>query len=231
MQLTFLSGAPPEALARLAAYARWVDVSPEMLVMDFEETTTDVFFIMQGAVRVLVRTADGVRTQILGEFLAGDLVGEMSAIDDAPRSARVEALVRTRLCIVPAAAFLELTFTAPAVALRLLRRLTMRIRGQNRRMLEHTALPIRLRLAAELLRLSRARPDGTRSLSPPPIQEELGDRIGARRESVSRELAVLARAGLLQRKRSAYVLTDPAALQSIVEAGLSGLSEAGTHRR
>ena len=228
-QLAFLAGAPPEALARLASHARWMDVAPEMVVMDFEDTTTEVFFVLQGAVRVLVQTADGTHTQILGEFRAGDLAGEMSAIDDAPRSARVEALVRTRLCLVPAAAFLDLVFVAPPVALRLLRLLTARIRQQNRRLLEHTALPIRLRLAAELLRLSRARPDGTRSLSPPPFQEELGDRIGARRESVSRELAVLTRAGLLLRTRAAYVLTDPAALQRIVDAGLSSPTEPTLH--
>ncbi len=218
-RLAFLAGAPADALARFAAHARWIDAGPNETLVDFDDVTTDVFFVVQGSVRVLVRTADGEHTQILGDFVAGDLVGEMSAIDDAPRSARVEALVRTRLCVVPAAAFLDLAFTARSVGLRLMRLFTARIRGQNQRLLEYTVLPTRLRLAAELLRLSRPRPDGTRAVSPPPTQEEMAARVGARRETVSRELSALTRAGLLRRTRAAFVLDDPAALRAAVEAG------------
>ena len=100
------------------------------------------------------------------------------------------------------------------------RLLTARIRGQNRRLLERTALPTGLRLAAELLRLSRPRPDGTRAVSPPPTHEELAARVGARRETVSRELSALTRAGLLRRTRAAFVLEDPAALHVIARASL-----------
>ena len=218
-RLAFLAGAPPDALSRLAARARWIDAGPDEAVVDFEDATTDVFLVVQGGVRVLIRTADGEHTQILGDFAAGGIVGEMSAIDDAPRSARVEALVRTRLCVVPAAAFLDLAFAARSVGLHVMRLLTARIRAQNQRLLEHTALPTRLRLAAELLRLSRPRADGTRSVSPPPTHEELAARVGARRETVSREMSSLARAGLLRRTRAAFVLDDPAALRAAVEAG------------
>lgn len=219
-RLEFLAGVPADVLARFTAHARWIDATPEETVVDFDDATTDVFFVVQGRIRVLLRTADGERTQILGDFGAGDLVGEMSAIDDAPRSARVEALVRTRLCVVPASALLDLAFTSRSVGLRLLRLLTARIRGQNRRLLEHTALATGPRLAAELLRLSRDRPDGTRALSPPPTHEELAARIGARRETVSRELSALTRAGLLRRTRAVFVLEDPAALHVIAKASL-----------
>ena len=163
-------------------------------MVDFDDATTDVFFIVQGSVRVLLRTADGERTQILGDFTAGEVIGEMAAIDNAHRSAHVEALVSTRLCVLPAKAFLDLAFASPSVGLRVMQALTARIRGLNRRLLEHTALPIRLRLAAELLRLGRPRPDGTRAVSPPPTQEELAARVGARRETVSRELSALRQA-------------------------------------
>ena len=215
-----LAGADPGLVAGLAARARWIDATPEQIVLDFEDRTTDVYLILQGNVRVLVRSADGERTQILGDFGPGELVGEMSAIDDTPRSAMVEALVRTRLCALPAASFLDAAFSSRLVGLRLLRLLTARVREQNGRLFEHAALPTRLRLAAELLRLARPRPDGTRALSPPPTQEELAARIGTRRETVSRELATLARAGMLARTRGALVLSDPAALQGMVDGGL-----------
>ncbi len=217
---SFLAGSSDAVLNKLAGQVRWIDAAPDQTIAEFEDETTDVFLILQGNVRVLVRTADGKRTQILGDFATGDLVGEMSAIDNAPRSARIEALVRTRLCVVPAAVFLATVFASPSVSHRLMRLLAARIRGLNRRLLEVTALPIRLRLAAELLRLSRPRPDGSRSVSPPPIQEELADRIGTRRETVSRELSRLTEAGLLRRTQAAYVIDDPAALQAAIDAGL-----------
>ncbi|HEY0204054.1 MAG TPA: Crp/Fnr family transcriptional regulator [Acetobacteraceae bacterium] len=217
--LPFLAGAPAGALERFAAHARWMDAAPDEVVVDFNDATTDVFFVVQGAVRVLLRTADGERTQILGDFAAGQMLGELSAIDDAPRSAQVVALVRTRLCFVPARAFLELMSDAPAVCQRLLRMLTARIRSQNQRLMERTALQTRPRLAAELLRLSRPRPDGTCAVSPPPTHEELAERIGARRETVSRELSALSRAGLLHRTRAAFVLDQPGMLRAEADMG------------
>ena len=216
----FLAGMPPAVLSRLAGYARLFDAEPDQTIIDFEDATTDVYLIMQGHVRVMIQTANGERTQILGDFAAGDLVGEMSAIDSVARSARIEALVRTQVCVIPARPFIEAIFESREVGLRLMQLLTSRIRQQNRRLLEHTALSIRLRLAAELLRLSRPKPNGTRVLNPMPTQEELASRIGARRETVSRELSAMAEAGELQRTRVSLVLLAPDALKAAVDAGL-----------
>ena len=144
----------------------------------------------------------------------------MAAIDNAPRSARVEALAPSRLCIAPAPAFLALAFAAPEVGLRLMRRLTAKLRGQTYRLLEHAVLPTRMRLAAELLRLGRPKPNGTLVLSPPPTHDELAARVGARRETVSRELAALRRDGFVRCGRAAIVLLVPGALRALVDAGL-----------
>ena len=214
------AGAPDAALQRVCASATCFVVPPGQIVLDFEDPSTDVVFVVEGAVRVSVQTAGGSHLRILGDFRAGDFVGEMSAIDRAPRSARVESLVRSRLCIVPASAFLAIAAEVPEIGLRIMRLLTARIRTQTRALLENTALPIRLRVAAELLRIARPRGDGTLVISPPPIQEDLANRIGTRRETISRELGALGRAGLLQRTASAIVLTDAAALQAAVQDGL-----------
>ncbi len=217
----FLREAGGEALRRAGLRARWVDARPGQVVAEFEDVTTDVFLVMQGLVRVLVRTADGSRTQILGDFSSGELVGEMSAIDGVARSAQVETLVRSRLCILPAGAFLDLVAASRVVSLRLLRLLSLRVRTQNRRLLEQTTLPSRLRLAAELLRLGRKRRDGALVLTPPPTHEELAARIGLRRETVSRNISTLTRAGLVRHNRGAIVIAEPAALKAMIEAALS----------
>ena len=142
---------------------------------------------------------------------------QLMALRARPRS---RALVRTRLCALPAAAFLDLVLSSPPVATRLLRLLTARLRLQTMRQSEQALLPSGLRLVAELLRLGRIRADGALVLSPPPTHEELAARIGLRRETVSREVSALARAGLLRTNRSAIVGADPAALRALLQDAL-----------
>ena len=55
-----------------------------------------------------------------------------------------------------------------------------------------------------------------------PIQADLAARISSHREAVSRELAALTRAGLLDRRRGALVLLDPARLRQLVEEAYAG---------
>jgi CRP-like cAMP-binding protein len=215
---------PPEVLERFAAHAHLADAPEGGMIVDGEEESTDVYFVLRGTVRVTVRTPGG-KEAILGDFAEGALFGEMAAIDDAPRSARIAAVSRARLAAVPARAFLELVFAAPEACHGLLRLLTARIRQQNERLLEHAALPSRHRLLAELLRLSRPWPEGgakARSITPPPTQSDLAARIGVRREAVSREMAALARRGLIATTRGAIHLRDAEALRREVAAGLAG---------
>lgn len=216
------AGAPTAAMERVAAHARWLTVGPGHLVLDYDDPTTDVVFVLEGVVRVSVQTANGDPARLLGDIRAGEFVGEMAAIDGAPRSARVEALVRARLCVVPAPVFLDVVAEVPSVGLRVMQLLCARVRLQTRQLVEHAALPARLRVAAELLRVGRPRGDGTLVVSPPPTQQNLASRIGARRETVSREIGALVAAGLLRRTPGAYVLTDPAALQAAIRRGLDG---------
>ena len=216
-----LSGVGDDVLQRIAGHMRWLDARPKQVIAEFEDVTTDVFLILQGRVRVLVHTADGARTQILGDFTSGDLVGEMAAIDGVSRSAQIETLVQTRLCILPASAFLDLVLSCPHVSLRLFRLLTARLRAQNSRLLEQSVLPSRLRLVAELLRLGRIRHDGALVVSPPPTHEELAARIGLRRETVCRDMSSLTRAGLVQCNRAAIVAVCPATLRKVVNAAMA----------
>ena len=63
--------------------------------------SSDVYFIIAGEVRVLIRTVAG-KEVILGESRAGQFFGEMTAIDGTKRSANVTALTKSELCIMPA---------------------------------------------------------------------------------------------------------------------------------
>lgn len=204
-------------------YARsciWKDYDEFELIIDVEDESTDVRFILSGSVRILSRIAVG-KEVILGEMGEGDFFGEIAAIDNETRSATATTLTRTKICIMPQKIFLELMQSEASVAKKVLKVLAGRIRSLNLRLAEHSFLQAKHRLYSEILRLSRPRMghEGQRSISPPPIQRELAERIGSRREVVSRELNSLERQGIIAKTRGALVISKVRELQDRISEG------------
>jgi len=210
----------PALAERYARSCFWKDYDEFELVIDVEDETTDVRFLLSGSVRILHRIAVG-KEVILGEMGAGDFFGEIAAIDSEYRSANATTLTRTRICIMPQKIFMEILEKDHGVNCKVLKVLTQRIRFLNLRLAEHSFLQAKHRLYSELLRLSKQRPghEGQRSISPPPIQRELADRIGSRREVVSRELNTLERDGIIQKTRGAIIILKVSELQNRVSVG------------
>jgi CRP-like cAMP-binding protein len=138
----------------------------------------------------------------------------MAAIDGAFRSASVTTLQKSRIAMMRAATFMDILTSEPEVCRAILNMLVGRVRTLNRQLSEHAYLTAVERLYAELLRLSAPRKgqDGQRSISPPPTHQELAERIGSRREVVSRALTALRKDGLMELTRGALVLPDPGKL-------------------
>jgi CRP-like cAMP-binding protein len=211
----------PALLAEAARQARWRKVQPGEVVIDFDDSTDEVFLIISGTVRVAVHSASGQEV-ILGELGGGEIFGEMAAIDGLSRSANVTAVHSSVLCCLPRAAFLDLVLKAPSAGLGLLRLLTARLRLLDARNVELAVLPVRHRLVAELLRLGRPREDGQLRISPPPAQHVLAARIGARREAVSRELSAMSREGLAAVSRQSILLPKPDELRQALRRAMAG---------
>jgi len=204
-------------LERFEARAKWRRFDPDEVLVDFDEPSTDVYFLLSGEVRVLMRTASG-KEVILYEMKPGDLFGELAALDGVPRSANVTALTRGEACVMPASVFKELLFSHQAVAERLFCLMASRIRELNARFMEQTVLDLRHRLYSELLRLSTPRQDksGERVITPPPFHHIVAARIGCRREQITREFTMLTQEGLIERTRGALILRQPDVLKARV---------------
>lgn len=184
-------------------------------IVDYEDETSDVYFIVSGEVRVLIRTQAG-KEIILAEMRTGQFFGELAAIDGAKRSANVTALTRAELCIMPGGVFREVVFTSAITCDRLLRLLTGRVRELDARLAEHSIFDLKHRLYSELLRMAGPRPGkpGERTVTPPPYHHVLAARIGCRREQVTRELSAMAHEGLVEKTRGALVLLRPQVLEA-----------------
>jgi CRP-like cAMP-binding protein len=220
--IPFFAGLDParaESFARLCVRKRF---SEEELVLDFDDHSNDVYFIVSGDVRVLIRTAAG-KEMIFGDFGPGKFFGEMAAIDGAKRSANVTALTNAELLLVPPAVFREIVHHAPEICDRLLKLLTSRVRELNMRLFERSVLDLRHRLYSELLRMSAPRKghEGQAIVSPPPFQHDLASRIGCRREQVSRELGAMVEEGLAEKVRGGLVLLRPGVLEKRVRDAMN----------
>jgi CRP-like cAMP-binding protein len=208
-------------LAPYEARTTWRRFDPEEILVDFDDLTTDVYFLLAGDVRVLMRTAAG-KEVILDEMRPGELFGELAALDGIKRSANVTALTRGEACVMPASVFREIVFSHKAVAERLFCLMSSRIRELNARFVEQTVLDLRHRLYSELLRLSIPRGDraGERVITPPPFHHIMAARIGCRREQVTREFTMMSQEGLIERTRGALILRNPEVLRERVAEAL-----------
>lgn len=207
-------------LAPFEARSRWRRFEPDEILVDFDDLSTDIYFLLSGEVRILIRTPSG-KEVIFGEMRGGQYFGELAAMDGVKRSANVTALTRGEVCIMSAAVFREIVFSSQPVADRLFRLLTGRVRELNLRLMEQAVLDLRHRLYSELLRLSlpRAGHEGERVVTPPPYHHVMAARIGCRREQITREFTTMSQEGLVERTRGALVLKRPDILKArIAEA-------------
>lgn len=214
-QVAFFKGVTDLDLSRFERRCIWKKFDQGQTIIDFEDLSNDVCFLVSGHVRIQLRTSGG-RELILADLREGDFFGELSAIDGTPRSANVTALIKSVMCIVGASLFREILAASPALSQKVMLLLVKRIRELNTRLLEHTVLDVRHSLYAELLRLSKPRHQEApaRIVSPPPFHHVLAARVGCRREQITRELGAMEQDGLLQKTRGALILPDPGSMRA-----------------
>ncbi len=215
---------PSDISARYAKSCSWKEYGEHELVIDIDDDSTDVRVIVAGSVRIIVRISVG-KEVILGEMSEGSFFGEISAIDGSPRSANVTTMTNSRICTMPASIFREILSVSPEVSMKIMVMFAERVRTLNNRLAEHSFLQAKHRLYSELMRLSKPRAANKehRIVSPPPTQRELAERIGSRREVVSRELNSLERQGHIEKARGGIIIINVDELQDRISEGWEGL--------
>lgn len=187
-------------------------------LLNYNEGGSDLYFVVTGKVRVKIQTISGSEA-ILRDIGDGEFFGELAAIDGLPRSASIVAVNDSTIAKMPPGVFREVVHRRAEVCDAMLALLASQVRMLANRVNEFSTLDVSGRVRAELLRLAKPdRPGATRAIiSPPPTHAELAARVSCRREAVTRELNTLARAGSIERKKGAIVLTNAASLAENVE--------------
>src|SRR5882757_4534350 len=199
----------------------WRRATRNQWIMDYQDTTNDVFFIVSGTVRVKLQSVAG-REVLLREINAGEFFGELAAIDNQPRSSGIVAVTDVIAARMPASVFRTTVHAHPAVCDQLLALLAGQVRILANRVNEFTTLDARHRIYAELLRLARPETGNAHQaiVSPPPVHAEIAARVSSRREAVARELKALERDKLIERRRGALVLTDVDRLRRMINEAI-----------
>ncbi|GAA3532278.1 Crp/Fnr family transcriptional regulator [Amycolatopsis ultiminotia] len=162
-----------------------------------------VLLLLTGHVRITNVTPDG-REVVIGVRVAGDVVGELAAIDGGPRSATVEALDDVGALVLPATRFAALCRREPAISWALLLVLADRLRDVGRQWLDLGGGAITRRVAAQLMQL--AVQHGVRNgtdidITVPGTQAELAMTAAISRESWARVTRELRRRGVISTGR------------------------------
>ena len=217
-KVSLFSDLPADAVGRIETQCRWTRLTAGEQVFDKESDTLDVYFVIEGSVRILNVISDE-REVALADIDAGNCFGELAAIDGLKRSARVIATADTLLASLDGPAFLEVLRTYPNVTIQVLERLTRMVRTLDTRVTKLSALTESQRIWNELLRLAVPEPNNKGSWHIPdmPNHREIAAWSGTSKDHVANAIGELARDGIVRRKTMGLIISDLPRLQSMVK--------------
>jgi CRP/FNR family transcriptional regulator, cyclic AMP receptor protein len=183
---------------------------PKGSVILFEDDPGDSLFIVrEGRVKVVLVGEDG-REVILGVMGVGEHFGELSLIDDQPRSAHVIALEDSVLLVLRREEFRRRVEASPAVAWALLTELSRRLRTADKKIGGLVLLDVPGRIARVLL--ENAPDEESNVVQRRLTHQTIAHMIGASRETVSRTMRDFQDANWIAVEKRVIQITDRPAL-------------------
>jgi CRP/FNR family transcriptional regulator, cyclic AMP receptor protein len=208
----------PEELAHVAAVAVPRRYEPGQVVFREGDASDTCYVVRAGHARAIREHADG-RTITLANFGPGDIFGELAMFEDERRSATIEALDVLDAIAILGADMRRLMREHTDIAVKLVVSLGRRLRAANERLASQSFQTVQSRVATVLTQLvaeARAEGAGERDVLIVATQADVAKLAGSSRESASRFLAVLERAGVIEQGRGKLTVHDPSALERYV---------------
>jgi len=207
-----LSADELERVARVAMQRRFE--SGEVVFKEGDEGST-CYIVRSGRARAIREHPDG-RSITLAHFKPGDIFGEMAMLDGERRSATVETTEGTEVIALLSTDMHRLLREYPDISIKLIAALGQRLRETNERLARQSFQTVQSRVAAALSQLVTAAREAEGDVVVTATQAELAQLAGSSRESASRFLAVLERAGIITQGRGRLTVHDQEALERYV---------------
>ena len=208
----------PADLSHIADVAVPRRFGPGEAVFREGDASDTCYVVREGHARAIRTHGDG-RTLTLANFGPGDIFGELAMFEDEKRSATVEAIETMSVVGVLGPDMRRLMTEHPEIAKRLVIALGRRLREMNERLSRQSFQTVQSRVAVVLGALvdeEIASGKGAADVLVTATQADLAQLAGSSRESASRFLAVLERAGVISQGRGRLVVHDPDALKQYV---------------
>ena len=184
-----------------------------------EGDDSDTCYVVRAGHGRAVREHPDGRTITLAQFGPGEIFGELAMFDDERRSATVEAVDRMETVAILGADMRGLLRRHPDIAVKLVIALGRRLRDANERLTRQSFQTVQSSVAVVLRQLvdqARAEGAGDGDVLVRITQADIAQLAGSSRESASRFLAVLERAGVITQGRGRLTVHDPEALDRYV---------------
>jgi CRP-like cAMP-binding protein len=208
----------PEDLQHVAEVAVPRTFAAHQVIFREGDSSDTCYIVRSGHARAMREHVDG-RTLALAHFGPGDIFGELAMFDDESRSATVETLDPVEAIALAGSDMRRLLRQPPDIAVKLVISLGRRLRDANERLARQSFQTVQSRVAVVLDGLvKQAQSEGA---SPSDVlvtitQADIAQLAGSSRESASRFLAVLERAGVITQGRGRITVHDPEALANYV---------------
>ena len=215
--VNLLKDMPDEAVSDLENICRWESYRDGDLIFDRTDSSNDVYFIAKGKVRVVGHSKSGQEVAFvdLGE---GQHFGELSAIDNSPRSATLYTLADTLLAVASGEDFIQYTRRHPSVALRLMEHFVGTIRTLNKRVVGLSTTTEIQRVYNEILQLAEPDPSNPSRwiVRFMPHHRELAVWAGTVPETVAKAIGRLLESEVAKREHKTLHILDRHRLQEMI---------------
>jgi CRP/FNR family cyclic AMP-dependent transcriptional regulator len=212
---TFMEGLGPVDREALSSLGTRHDYPPHESVLAEGDRTTFAVVLLRGWCTVWTPTERGSRL-ILALRRAGEIVGDMAALDGRPRSASVSALGPVTGLVVAGERFRWFLASRPHANALMMSQLTERLRSADHERRALASMTVLQRLAQRLVELADRTgrvENEVVTIRLPLAQHELAASVGSTREAVAKALRLLREQGLVRTGPGTLAVADLAPLR------------------
>ncbi|MEA2419067.1 MAG: family transcriptional regulator, cyclic receptor protein [Thermoleophilaceae bacterium] len=215
----FLETLTPEEVADLRASGRQRHYDANVALFHEGDDAGSVIVLLEGRAKLTVPNSSG-REVIVAVRGPGDLLGELAALVEAPRSATVTTIEAVDALIIPGSAFASFLERNARVALVILRLVAERLLYADLQQAQFATHDVVGRVAHRLVELTERFGVETEEglvLDVPLTQEELAGWTGASREAVNKALQVLRSLHMIETGRRRFTVLDADGLRRLAD--------------
>ena len=183
-----------------------------------EDPGSTLYIIISGQVKITIDSSEGGEA-ILAILTEGDFFGELSLLDQEPRSANVVTMLDTQTLVLHRQDFLDFLNARHELVVDMLAALSRRLRAADNSIQDAIFLDLPARLAKRLLELGQRHGEKTDmglEIGLRLTQQDIADLVGASRVAVNKQLKLFRNEGLIDIDKQHFIITQPEELEEYI---------------